>query len=177
MNEGEKDKVKFKRGDNVTFRLVKRLQYSDAVIDMLNESYERGSLNHEIIHALEFYTKYKHLSNQESLNTDKKASQQEELHRDKYTAIDIVATRDKKEEIDEIFEEKIQVLDKRYSTSIPSEKIIEVDWNQNQSNQENNDADDELFQTNVQQIRPIIQNEVKDKPTGGLAMAFKSIKR
>lgn len=49
----------YKRGDVVTFRLVKKLKYSNEVITLINEG--QGDKNARIIKAIEFYVKYKHL--------------------------------------------------------------------------------------------------------------------
>ncbi|WP_027633420.1 hypothetical protein [Clostridium hydrogeniformans] len=56
MNEGEKKKKVYTRGDIVTFRLLKRMKFDDNVLDLINTSNE---LNKEIIVALELYCKYK----------------------------------------------------------------------------------------------------------------------
>lgn len=51
---------RYKRGDVVTFRLVKKLQYSNDVINMINDG--DGDKNSRIILAIEFYCKYQHLA-------------------------------------------------------------------------------------------------------------------
>lgn len=53
-NEGEKRDKVYTRGDVVTFRLPKKLRYSDDVIEFVNMA-----KNEEIIRAIEFYCKYK----------------------------------------------------------------------------------------------------------------------
>lgn len=61
MNEGEhKGKKIYTQGEPVTFRLLKRLKYDkDAVLELINEANKENRLNHEIIHALDLYVKYK----------------------------------------------------------------------------------------------------------------------
>lgn len=59
MNEGEKKKKIYKKGDIVTFRLGKRLEISENVIEYINRANALNELNIEIINALELYVKYK----------------------------------------------------------------------------------------------------------------------
>lgn len=59
MNEGEKKKKIYKKGDIVTFRLGKRLEISQTVIEYINRANALNELNIEIINALELYVKYK----------------------------------------------------------------------------------------------------------------------
>ena len=140
MNNGEK-KV-YKRGVSLTFRLPKKMKYSDDVIKLINAASDADELNVEIIRALELYAKYKHYKNQyvgsdiddfqrkffnENKATDENAKVQEPIHKDT--------------------------------------NIIKVEnWNQNSSDNDANDAEDELFDD--------------DKPQNkGLANAFSSLRK
>lgn len=53
----EREKKVYKRGDNVSFRLVKRKKYDDSVLDLINDP--ENNLNHIIIDALQLYSDYK----------------------------------------------------------------------------------------------------------------------
>lgn len=57
MSKG--DKKVYRRGVSLTFRLPKKMKYSDDVIELINTASDADELNVEIIHALELYAKYK----------------------------------------------------------------------------------------------------------------------
>lgn len=69
MNEGEKSKGNKKKGDSVTFRLLKKMKYSNDVIELINDSINNGKCNEEILRAIDFYTKYKHREKEIELYT------------------------------------------------------------------------------------------------------------
>lgn len=60
MSEGEKRKKVYERGDVVTFRLLKKQQYGDNVLKLLNEANRTDTLNIEIIKALKLYAEVKY---------------------------------------------------------------------------------------------------------------------
>ena len=70
MNEGEKKKKIYKRGDVVTFRLLKKQKYNDDVLDLLNEANRTDTLNLEIIEALKIYCKFKNGTLKENIIDD-----------------------------------------------------------------------------------------------------------
>lgn len=68
MSEGEKKKKVYKRGDVVTFRLLKKQQYDDNVLKLLNESNKKDTLNIEIIEALKLYAAVKYNEIRSTIN-------------------------------------------------------------------------------------------------------------
>lgn len=60
MDEGEKSNKIKQKGDSVTFRLLKKMKYSNAVLELINKSTKEGRCNEEVIKALDFYVKYNH---------------------------------------------------------------------------------------------------------------------
>lgn len=147
MNEGEKKKKVYKRGDIVTFRLLKKMNYSKQVIELINEANQNGELNTEIINAIELYARYRN-KQEKFLENQISGFNNEAIELEK-EPVEIK----KKENIDE------------------SKSIINQNYESN-----DDDAADELFfstssSTNLE--KPIDE----DKQSSGLARAFRSIRR
>lgn len=154
MNEGEGKKKKiYKKGDVVTFRLLKKQRIGEEVLNMLNEANEQDCLNIEIIEALKLYTKFKKYNSAhigESLTHNEAKFFEDEceediFERDKIKEVSYVSTNQQEEE-----EQNIS-------------KVIAIDWNQDDIDE----AADELFSEDKD------ENKEKNK----LNKAFKSLRR
>ncbi|MDT8718242.1 hypothetical protein IAI10_16365 [Clostridium sp. 19966] len=109
MNEGEKQKKKkYQRGEVVSFRLSKKLSYSDEIIDFINDANEKDQLNIELVNAIEVYIKYKKFD-LDILIGGKKIEKKEKLNEiDEFEISDKHTSNDKienKKEIDNSEEE------------------------------------------------------------------------
>lgn len=149
MNEGEKKKKVYKRGDIVTFRLLKKMNYSKQVIELINEANQNGELNTEIINAIELYARYR--------------NKQEKFLENQISGFNNEAI--------ELEKEPVEIEKKENIDESKSKSIINQNYESN-----DDDAADELFfstssSTNLE--KPIDE----DKQSSGLARAFRSIRR
>lgn len=172
MIEGEKNKKKiYKRGDIVTFRLLKRVPYSDSVLRFINEANAADMLNVELLAALELYAEYKSKISQ----TENKLS----FFMDKVSDKENIVVKEVKEENNEIREE-LNVINEEIN-------IIETNLDNayEETNLVGNDPVDELFSTayNESAADEIFSNDsaISDNKTpensNTLARALRSIRR
>lgn len=160
MNEGERKKKVYKRGDVVTFRLLKKQQYSDDVLELLNEANKSDILNIEIIEALKIYCKFKKGTLKEDIAADRNTDDEEEIYNEVYG----ISTAELSEE--EIFADK--KLDVQSSTSSYDESKNKVINLERYSYLSENNAAEELFEEHKQE---------DEEEKSGLNRAFKSLRR
>lgn len=185
MNEGEKDKGCKKRGDSVTFRLLKKLQYSDKVIELMNNS--RGKCNEEIIKALDFYVKYKHRKKEielyiqfiDTINNPEEFSEKviKKLYSE-FISQKIYTKEDRNDSEDiKALELKNKANDtKEYAIESENENFEEKETNKvinigQRNTEDNSEEEDELFGGIGRD-----KNEVKSKPAS-ISRAISSIRR
>lgn len=182
MNEGEKKKSKkvYKRGDRITFRLPIKDKYSDDVIMLLNQANQADELNHELIRALELYTKYKTFNEANMSDVEKKFIIQEKVignpeakERSQYEPIR--EAEGMEEILNDIYEDQESSLTRRtFNISRRDEetnnnKVIEVNtW---QSYIKSDEAEDEIFASSKEENTNIKQEK------GTMENAFRSIRR
>lgn len=160
MNEGEKKKKIYKRGDVVTFRLLKKQKYSDDVLELLNEANKSDILNIEIIEALKVYCKFKKGTLKEDISADRNTEDDEDVYNEVYG----ISTDELSEE--EIFADK--KLDVQSSTSSYDKSENKVINLERYSYLNENDAAEELFEEH--------KEEDKEEKSG-LNRAFKRLRR
>ncbi|GEM_PF-1775204 len=160
MNEGEKKKKIYKRGDVVTFRLLKKQKYSDDVLELLNEANKSDILNIEIIEALKVYCKFKKGTLKEDISADRNTEDDEDVYNEVYG----ISTDELSEE--EIFADK--KLDVQSSTSSYDKSENKVINLERYSYLNENDAAEELFEEHKQEDK---------EEKSGLNRAFKRLRR
>lgn len=160
MNEGERKKKVYKRGDVVTFRLLKKQQYSDDVLELLNEANKSDILNIEIIEALKIYCKFKKGTLKENTAADRNTDEEEDIYNEVY-GISIAELSE-----EEIFADK--KLNVQSSTSYYDESKNKVINLERYSYLNENDAAEELFEEHKQE---------DEEEKSGLNRAFKSLRR
>lgn len=154
-NEGERKLKKvYKRGDVVTFRLLKKQQYSDDVLELLNKANENDALNIEIIEALKLYSEFK--KSGKSLDSIISSSEQ-----------DIEIIKDIEE--DEIFGMMSSTIKPVEDNQKESKKVISIE-KYSMLGQE--DAADEIFSDPKESNK---QDDLGNK--NKLNRAFKSLRR
>lgn len=161
MNEGEKKKKVYKRGDVVTFRLLKKQQYSDDVLELLNEANKSDILNIEIIEALKIYCKFKKGTLKEDIAADKDTDYEEDVYNEVYG----ISTAELSEE--EIFADKKLDVQSSTSSSYDESKNKVINLERYSYLNENNAAE-ELFEEHKQE---------DEEEKSGLNRAFKSLRR
>ncbi len=160
MNEGEKKKKIYKRGDVVTFRLLKKQKYSDDVLELLNEANKSDILNIEIIEALKVYCKFKKGTLKEDISADRNTEDDDDVYNEVYG----ISTDELSEE--EIFADK--KLDVQSSTSSYDKSENKVINLERYSYLNENDAAEELFEEHKQEDK---------EEKSGLNRAFKRLRR
>lgn len=162
MNEGEKKKKIYKRGDVVTFRLLKKQKYNDDVLDLLNEANRTDTLNLEIIEALKIYCKFKNGTLKENIIDDISTdTDEEDIYNNEPCSMSTISTDE-----DEIFGfvKKQQANEPVDSYNENKNKIVNME---EYSLLEKNDAAEELFEEHKQE----------DEEKSGLNRAFKKLRR
>jgi hypothetical protein len=190
MNEGERRSKKiYKHGDIVTFRLVKKIKYSDDVIDLINKASQSNELNKEIIKALELYAKYQRYSNSFTIPgvSEIEASFFKNINDNQISKDLSASANDPGDEVfgdvaidSSIIEEYEEVFNNQYDSNMKSkeDKVIVIEnWpNSSDLSNEKDSAEDELFSSNSN-IGSKTNNSSGSKHRSGMNKALKSIRR
>lgn len=178
MNEGEKQKKKiYKRGDIVTFRLLKKLKYNDDVINFINSINQKDQLNVELIKAIELYAKfdrYKDSMQLSGIGETELSFFKERINQEEINSLDSKIDNGDEElyiqpkliQIEEEYSIGNNILnakpDGNPEETIPYDNVL----------MDENDAEDEIFTRKTDEI-----NGKEEPKSKGLANAFRSLRK
>lgn len=136
-NEGE-SKLKH-RGDSVTFRLLKKMKYSNDVLELINKSTKEGKCNEEVIKALDFYVRFFHREKEiemfvQYMDKLKKPTEFSEKVIEQIYAQYIKEKIEKENESGEVSSEKQKNVFSNRGKENSESKFNEVDSNEEKSN-------------------------------------------